>query len=375
MRDKTVKEIERGKYLEGQQELELIMQVENEEYYEINLPVESMQYKTEAIEVLYQKFLEELENEVLGLNTSWDHVAADLIFSEEIEGYPFKVTWETSDYKILSRTGERIIENFGENISNEGHEVTITATIRYLDFEKKIYFFPCLFLSGTEEKELSKREMERFVLDVEESTREESNFLLPEKIGEKDVEFQIVEDKNYIEWLVLLVIVIFGMMWVENDKLNREIDERKKRMERLYPEVVTKMTLLLCAGFTLRNVWEKMISDYELRGEKEFVYEHMKKANSQMKNGLSEGKTYEKFGIDCRDSKYRKLGNLLSQNLKRGNKNLIIRMKEESKHAYVKRKEMALIESGKAETKMLIPMLMLLMLVLLVVVVPVFMSV
>ena len=118
-----------------------------------------------------------------------------------------------------------------------------------------------------------------------------------------------------------------------------------------------------------------MILDYDMRGEKEFVYEQMKKAGSQMKNGQSEGRAYEKFGIDCQNPKYRKLGNLLSQNLKRGNKNLIIRMKEESKQAYVKRREMALMESGKAETKMLIPMMILLMLVLVVVVVPVFMSV
>ena len=251
MKESTVIEIERGNYLEDEQALELVMQVEDKDLYEINIQVESVQYKAEDIEVLYQPFVEELEKIVLGSNSSWNHVTEDLNFAEKIDGYPFGVTWETSDYKILSRTGERIIENFDEGFLVGGGEVVITATVRYLGFEKKIFFFPCLGLSEMEEKELYRREAERYVLEAEEKTREEDYFLLPNQINGKEVVFQEIEEKNYMEWAIFLIIVILGLIWVENDKLNRELDKRRKRSERLYPEVVVKRTLLLCVGLKL----------------------------------------------------------------------------------------------------------------------------
>lgn len=369
-----VKEISRGEYSEGAREIDLVMQVEGEDAHEIKIQVDSKQYEEDEVERLYQMFLSELEKSVLGENQNWDYIIYDLDFVKELKGYPFSITWESSNYKLLSRSGERIAENISNDESEHSNEAVITAKIQYMDFERKVYFFPRLCLSEAEKSDMYIKDLEYQISLDEEKSREDAFYLLPEVISGKEVEFREINEPKYIEWILFIVVLIIGTVIFEREKVNQEIEKRAEELERMYPEIVSKMALLLCAGYTIRNAWERMVVDYEKRKEKSFPYEQMKIADQQMKNGESEGKIYESFGLKCGNQKYLEFGALLSQNLRRGNKNFVQRMKEESKKAYKNRRELAVVASNKAETKMLIPMMLLLMIVLVVIVIPVFVS-
>lgn len=372
--DASITEIKRGDHLKDGQEVELLMEAQDGEVYDINIRVDSMQYQTEVVRELYRQFFNEIEKTVLGKNKDWNLVTSDLNFVDGLLGYPFEISWETSDYRFLSKNGERIIENICENDIEESVEVSVTATVRYLDFERKIYYFPALSLSDEEKHDAYARGAEKEISDAERESRDEEMFCFPEEIMGEKVSFKRVDETSYFETILLFVMVILALLYLQRLQVNRELNERKKELEKMYPEVVSKLALLLCAGFTIRNAWEKMVFDYEKKDERYFVFEQMKKTELEIKNGQSEGRAYESFGVACFHQKYRKLGNLLSQNLKRGNKNIVQRMKEESKMAYLDRRENALLASGKAETKMLVPMLLLMMIVLVVVIIPVFMK-
>ena len=109
------------------------------------------------------------------------------------------------------------------------------------------------------------------------------------------------------------------------DKQN-EIKEKQARQKQMcldYPEVISKLTLLLGAGMTVRKAWRKIVNDYDSRIKqqgKRAVYEEMRYTCRQMDGGVPEAECYEKFGRRCGTQEYMRFGALLSQNLRKGTK-------------------------------------------------------
>ena len=132
------------------------------------------------------------------------------------------------------------------------------------------------------------------------------------------------------------------------------------------------------AGLAARNVWERMVKEYEERrrqGEKpRYVYEEMRITWNQMKNGMYESRAYGEFGRRCGIHAYMKFGALLEQNLKQGTTGLVLRLREEAEAAFEERKNLARRLSEEAETRLMLPMFMMLFMVLTVIMVPAFLS-
>ena len=59
--------------------------------------------------------------------------------------------------------------------------------------------------------------------------------------------------------LILAVLLFF----VRDERLQKELDKRKKQMLLDYSEIVSKLTLLLGAGMTIRMALEKIARDYD----------------------------------------------------------------------------------------------------------------
>jgi hypothetical protein len=89
-----------------------------------------------------------------------------------------------------------------------------------------------------------------------------------------------------------------------------------------------------------------------------------------MEQGIGEADCYERFGKRIGLSEYIKLSGMLSQNLKRGNSNFILRLKSEADIA-MKEKVLAAKKSGElAQTKLLVPMMMELAVVMVMIMIP-----
>ena len=145
-----------------------------------------------------------------------------------------------------------------------------------------------------------------------------------------------------------------------------------------YPELLSKFTVLLQAGLAARNVWERMVMEYE--GQKKsgkkprYAYEEMEITWNQMKNGMYESRAYGEFGRRCGLHPYMKFGALLEQNLRQGTTGLALRLKEEALSAFEERKNLARRLGEEAETRLMLPMFLMLFMVLTVIMVPAFLS-
>ncbi len=168
------------------------------------------------------------------------------------------------------------------------------------------------------------------------------------------------------------------LVLLEKQKEKEEKQKRLTQMERDYAEIISKLTLLLGAGMTVKSVWKKIVEDYErqkpLQGSR-FAYEEMANTYREMQSGVPEAECYEHFGRKCELNVYRKLGTVLSQNLRRGTKGLTGLLSVEVVQANEDRKQRAKRLGEEAGTKLLLPMFLMLAIVLVIVIIPAFLSI
>ena len=145
-----------------------------------------------------------------------------------------------------------------------------------------------------------------------------------------------------------------------------------------YPEIVSKLTVFLGAGLTVRGAWEQIVRNYERdrkegKGER-YAYEEMRETLGQMEKKIPEGKAYQEFGRRCGLQPYLKLAGLLEQNRREGTKNLRSAMRLEMAAAFEERKNLARKQGEEAGTKLLIPLFLMLGVVMAMVAAPALLS-
>ena len=104
------------------------------------------------------------------------------------------------------------------------------------------------------------------------------------------------------------------------------------------------------------------------------VYEEMKITLREMQSGVSEPEAYERFGKRCNITNYIKFGTLLSQNLRKGSKDISEILRMEAIQSFENRKSMARRRGEEVGTKLLLPMIGMLGVVLIMVMVPAFLT-
>ena len=150
-------------------------------------------------------------------------------------------------------------------------------------------------------------------------------------------------------------------------------------MELEYPELVSKIALLLGAGMTLQGALRKIAQTYGTKKksgkEQELpAYEELLVLCREMENGMGEAAAYQRLGERCKNAEYRRLGTMLAQNLKMGSYGLVALLEQEAERAFEVRKASAKRYGEEAGTKLLFPMMLMLGLVIVVLMVPAVMA-
>lgn len=198
---------------------------------------------------------------------------------------------------------------------------------------------------------------------------------LPGRMGEYELVWK--ERKNYLPLKIFLLgVCIAGMLPLIEKSHQREAQEkRRQELEMEYAEVVSKLSVLLSAGMTLQRAWKKIALSYEQKRKRNEVklmpaYEEMLVVCHELESGRGEESAYERFGQRCGQSNYRKLGNILAQNLRKGNRGIVELLEKEAENSFEERKQMAKRYGEEAATKLLLPMLLMFGMILLILIVP-----
>lgn len=336
--------------------------------------IEERQYREDEIRKMLPSFYEALEREVLGENVSADQVSQKVNLTESVKGYPFQVKWTSSDEGVLDRYGV-----FGEEISEKGELITLSAEVSCGEFAE-IYTFPLMiYPTQLDREEQVRRDLRQKLDEAVSRSPEETEIFLPEELDGVKVVWSEQKKQNALILLLLVVFSSAAVFWGQGNDLDKKIRERNGQMLLDYPEVVSKMTLFIGAGMTVRGAWKKVVMDYRQRREKgqaaRYVYEEMLFTLYEMESGIGELEAYQHFAGRCQVQKYVKFAALLEQNVRLGAKGFLSELNREAKDAFEERKSNAKQLGETAGSKLMLPMFLMLGIVMVVIMVPSFLSI
>ncbi len=369
--------IPREDYEGNTQEIPVEVHIDGEKGQELVLRVRERLYNQEQLKDLYNKAIKELEKTILGENSSLSRVETDLNLVTELPGYPFQIDWECQDYNIIGTDGQ--IRD--SEVPKEGVTTGIKAIFTYEDFQAEYLFYINIYPEPLSAEEREKEKLLKALEKANIDTENEEAFLLPDELEGKKLEWNAQKDTQWLTILCLTFFTSVSVYFLKDDDLKKEVKKREAQMQREYPEIVSKLSVYLAAGMSIRMAWEKIVADYEKKRLKNkfhyafhYAYEEMKIACQEMKSGVSEMTAYDEFGKRCGMPLYRKLSTLLIQNMRKGSTSLGTLLKEESRAALEERRNTARKAGEEAGTKLLLPMMLLLCMVMLMILFPAFVT-
>ncbi len=347
----------------------LDMEWENEEGEEgmeqLQVEIGEQLLSTEDKLQLIQEVIGKLPAAILGDNPSPEEITRPLSLMEQLDGYPVTIQWISSQPEYVDWQG-----NLGVKIPGEGAAVCLTATLTLQGEEVSESFYVTVYPG-----EHSITEQVSLLLD--EASKQEGKWLqLPEKIGDVTLHWRREADNL---WKMLAGIFLLApFIFVAGKKNKAETRSKEERQQMLldYPEIVSKLTLLLGAGMNLRRAMEQIGQDYlKVKDRKEHKsYQLIVEMCREMEHGVPEREAYEQLGERCGLLQYRTLSSLLIQHLQKGSRGMESLLEEEARKAQEIRQQQAKILGEQASTKLLLPMILMLLVVFVILLVPAWMS-
>lgn len=340
----------------------------------IKVEVSGQAYSKDDLPELFQKESEKLEKIILGDNKNFDEIMYPMNLVTEIPESSIHVTWNIDRTDLMTTQGQ--IRQ--EMIKEKRNPVKLTATLSYGE-EKALYEFyinVVPYVQTKEEKILTRLEEEIVLAD--EKTRTDEYMVLPSSIDGEKVRWSYAVNTRSFSILVLGAGAV-GLIYISEGQRKKEKTQKNLRQMKLdYPQLINKLNLYISSGMTIRSAWTRAVQDYsqeKYRTGERRAYEEMIFTLNQMRTGKPEAECYEEYGNRCGIAAYRKLGILLSQNVRKGTRGLTELLAREAEDAVDERKNLAKKLGEEAGTKLMIPMFMMLSVVFAIVIVPAFLSI
>lgn len=368
-------QIIRGSPGSAQQEIELQLNAEELlENYDYNLTVPATGITQEEAGKYFERAKKEIDTRFFSNGETAGHVTSSVNMEESYVKGLVNAEWLLNQYHAVEIDGTIVTDAVGE----EGELVQADVKLSCGEYKEEYMFSFMVF-----PPKLSREE--QLLKSIRAEVREESEkkgtkkLTLPTEV--EGVQLKWNEKKQHLVWKVLLfeiiVIVLLGLSARERQRLAEK--ERKDQMQLDYSEVVNKLLILLGAGMTLKQSWNKISAQYaEKRKKKEVekrhIYEEMMITSREISDGESDRLAYQKFGERTDLSVYQRLVRILVQNLQTGSRGLCTLLGQEAESAMEERKALARKLGEEAGTKMLMPLICMLGIVIAIIIVPALMS-
>ena len=178
-------------------------------------------------------------------------------------------------------------------------------------------------------------------------------------------DFQTVGISIIIIGILLTLVLTYAMY----DELKDLVNKRRNTIIRQFPSVVSKLALLVTSGMIMDRAWKETANS----GDDE-LYREMKKTSKELDNLVSPEVAYSNFINRCNTKESAKLASAIMQNLSKGNAEIGRLLKEMAREAWLERRHIAKRDAEKANSKLMIPTMLLFLAILVMLMVPVAMN-
>ena len=167
---------------------------------------------------------------------------------------------------------------------------------------------------------------------------------------------------------LLLGLLLGGLAIAYLDlSLQDKLTARRQELVLDLPQVLSKLTLLVNSGMVLRDAWKRV----SVTGDRA-LYQEMRNTSMEIENGVMETDGYRNFAERCNVKEIRKFASLIIQNLKKGNEELAYFLKDLSDEMWEVKKNEVKQKGEKANSRLLLPMMLIFIGILIMILVPVF---
>lgn len=367
--------LERQAYGDGNYDAELIWEIpEKELEQELSVHVAEQGLTKEEQQALLTAAEQEIAETFPGENESVDEIRKDVCIQSQYQDGQVTADWSFDSYQYVDLEGHVM------NDSLEEEEILVKAVVELgcdsQTLEYQFFFQICPKIYSEKEKINNKLKQE--LIKKNEKTND-STLILPESIDDQTIIWKEKSERMPLKLLFLGMIAAGCVPLVEKSRKQEEEKRRKEKLQSEYPELVSKLTILLGAGMTLFSAWNKITTNYSNKWKNNTIpihplYEEMLITCHEIESGVGEARAYERFGERCGLHRYRKFCSLLVQNLRKGTRGLVQLLEEEVSDAFEERKNLAKKSGEEAGTKMLFPMMMMFGIIIVIIMVPAFLS-
>lgn len=152
--------------------------------------------------------------------------------------------------------------------------------------------------------------------------------------------------------MLVVVILLVAAIWdMSLSKYSDAVKARTAACNAEFANMVSKLSLLLSSGMTLRDAWYLVAN-----GKNGPLYDLMKNACDNMDNGDSEVAAINKFGILTDSIDIKKFTSTMIQGIEKGNRELADSMMNQVTELWAHKRQLALQEGEIAAGKLLIPL-------------------
>lgn len=165
------------------------------------------------------------------------------------------------------------------------------------------------------------------------------------------------------------VLLVLFLVYALYDEVADKVKKRRAAISRQFPNVVSKLALLVTSGMIMDRAWKE--AAYSEDGE---LYLEMRKTSEERDNLVDPSVAYANFIDRCSTKEATKLASAIIQNQSKGNAEIGILLKDMAHEAWQERRHTAKRDSEAANSKLMIPTMMLFITILVMIMVPVAMS-
>lgn len=358
----------------GQGEKEIILNVEHEgKKEELALILQERMLTQAEEEAIFHDFFQELQQEILGKNSSLTKINQKMNLPDEIAGYPFYITYDLEDSSVLDWNGE-LGDKAKALKKGEYLHTGLFVHASYKEYEKD-WTIPLTIVAPAKKNLSIFQQFKNALLKEESYSRKDQEFVIQ---SERD-QMHITEPSRNGIWkyplfaCVLLVLLIARQYSVlsEEDKIRH-----KENMED-FPLIVHLLTLYMGAGLSFPASVSKVTEDYrrnQRKRKQRYAFEQIMVMNHCMEMGIRPREACLLWGASFREKMYGKFAMLLSQSMSKGAKEIRSMMEQEQQEAFQIQIDYIRREGEEASTKLLFPMIVLLSIIMILVMFPAMMQ-
>ena len=359
-------ELERRELSEGDYREEVIAYLRKEKI-PVTVTVDARMLSEEEAEEQFLKSEVLLLERLKGENESLSLVTKDLDFISWIPETGIEVEWVEKQLDYFYSDG-KIRENQGQS---EIVELQLSAIMICQKYTKELAIkITVLPMTADVSKDLL-----RLIESENETTRSGSSFLLPKEFQGQTITWKRPMEHTWIYVLLLTLVASIALVCGVRIDQRAEKKRRVEELEKDYAQIVSKFTMLLSAGLSVRNAWERIVIMQRRKGISEkIIDEELRWGLREMQKGIPEMSVYERFGQRVGEVHFKKLMALFISDKKRGTLPLLDAMNQEMLCAWEEQKRKTRQQGEKIGTKLLLPMMGMLSVVFLIVLIPAFLS-